>query len=80
MVGASGYESNVYNSLFVGYAPASAPRIVVVIIMNEPGGSEHYGSQVAAPLFSRIVTGAMRILNVTPDRLDDAQLIELSAL
>ncbi len=80
VVGASGYESNVYNSLFVGYAPASAPRIVVVIIMNEPGGSEHYGSQVAAPLFSRIVTGAMRILNVTPDKLDDAQLIELSAL
>ncbi len=80
VVGASGYESNVYNSLFVGYAPASAPRIVVVIIMNEPGGSEHYGSQVAAPLFSRIVTGAMRILNVAPDKLDDAQLIELSAL
>ncbi|MCB1649043.1 MAG: penicillin-binding protein 2 [Pseudomonadales bacterium] len=80
VVGASGYESNVYNSLFVGYAPASDPRIVVVIIMNEPGGNEHYGSQVAAPLFSKIVTGAMRILNVTPDRLDDAQLLELSAL
>lgn len=80
VVGASGYESHVYNSLFVGYAPASDPRIVVVIIMNEPGGNEHYGSQVAAPLFSKIVTGAMRILNVTPDRLDDAQLLELSAL
>ena len=80
VVGASGYESNVYNSLFLGYAPASDPRIVVVIIMNEPGGNEHYGSQVAAPLFSKIVTGAMRILNVTPDRLDDAQLLELSAL
>ncbi|MCB1664204.1 MAG: penicillin-binding protein 2 [Pseudomonadales bacterium] len=80
VVGASGYESHIYNSLFVGYAPASDPRIVVVIIMNEPGGNEHYGSQVAAPLFSKIVTGAMRILNVTPDRLDDAQLLELSAL
>lgn len=79
VVGASGYESNVYNSFFVGYAPASDPRVVVVIIMNEPGGSQHYGSQVAAPLFSRIVTGAMRILNVTPDRLDDTQLLKLSA-
>lgn len=79
VVGASGYERNVYNSLFVGYAPASAPRIVVVIIMNEPSGREHYGSQVAAPLFSKIVTGAMRILNVTPDRLDDATLLKLSA-
>lgn len=80
VVGASGYESNVYNSLFVGYAPASNPRIVVVIIMNEPSAGEHYGSQVAAPLFSKIVTGAMRILNVTPDRLDDAKLLKLSAL
>jgi cell division protein FtsI (penicillin-binding protein 3) len=80
VVGASGYESNVYNSLFVGYAPASDPRIVVVIIMNEPSGGQHYGSQVAAPLFSKIVTGAMRILNVTPDRLDDAKLLKLSAL
>ena len=79
VVGANGYESHLYNSLFVGYAPASDPRIVVVIIMNEPGGSERYGSQVAAPLFSRVVTGAMRILNVTPDRLDDTQLLKLSA-
>jgi len=80
VVGASGYEDNRYNSFFVGYAPASDPRIVVVIIMNEPGGRQHYGSQVAAPLFSKIVTGAMRILNVTPDKLDETQLLKLSAL
>jgi cell division protein FtsI (penicillin-binding protein 3) len=80
IVGASGYEKNAYNSLFAGYAPASDPRIVVVIIMNEPGGNEHYGSQVAAPLFSRIVTGAMRILNVPPDDMENAEIMTLSAL
>jgi cell division protein FtsI (penicillin-binding protein 3) len=52
----------------------------VVIIMNEPGGNEHYGSQVAAPLFSRIVTGAMRILNVPPDDMENAEIMTLSAL
>jgi cell division protein FtsI (penicillin-binding protein 3) len=80
VVGAAGYESNVYNALFAGYAPANDPRIVVVIIMNEPGGNEHYGSQVAAPLFSKIVTGAMRILNVPPDKMGDTEVLNLSAL
>jgi cell division protein FtsI (penicillin-binding protein 3) len=80
VVGAAGYESNVYNALFAGYAPATDPRIVVVIIMNEPGGNEHYGSQVAAPLFSKIVSGAMRILNVPPDKMGDAEILNLSAL
>jgi cell division protein FtsI (penicillin-binding protein 3) len=39
----------------------------VVVIVNEPKGEEHYGGQVAAPVFSRIVSGAMRLLNVPPD-------------
>lgn len=71
VVGQSGYEENVHNSLFVGVAPAGRPRLVVVVVINEPKGSEHYGGQVAAPVFSRIVSGAMRILNVPPDRLAD---------
>ncbi|MDO9319989.1 MAG: penicillin-binding protein 2 [Gammaproteobacteria bacterium] len=80
VVGASGYEDSVYNSLFVGYAPASDPKVVIVIVMNEPGGSEHYGSQVAAPLFSKIAGGAMRILNVPPDKINDSEVLNLSAL
>ncbi|MFM1896710.1 MAG: hypothetical protein RLZZ385_1784 [Pseudomonadota bacterium] len=72
VVGEFGYEENVHNSLFVGMAPAGKPEIVVVIIINEPKGTEHYGGQVAAPVFSRIVSGAMRILNVPPDKLGDA--------
>lgn len=67
VVGASGYEENLHNSLFVGLAPATSPEIVVVVIVNEPRGDEHLGGQVAAPVFSGIAAGAMRILNVPPD-------------
>ncbi|MBT8146807.1 MAG: penicillin-binding protein 2 [Gammaproteobacteria bacterium] len=69
VVGKHGYEENNHNSLFVGMAPASQPEIVVVVVVNEPQGEEHYGGQVAAPVFSRIVSGAMRLLNVPPDQL-----------
>ena len=67
VVGSSGYEENLHNSLFVGLAPATQPEIVVVVIVNEPRGDEHLGGQVAAPVFSGIAAGAMRILNVPPD-------------
>lgn len=79
VVGARGYEANLHNSMFAGYAPADDPRIVVVVIINEPQGREHYGSQVAAPVFSRIVSGAMRVLEVTPDRADASNYLRLSA-
>ena len=57
----------MHNSLFVGLAPANAARNRVVVIVNEPRGDEHLGGQVAAPVFSGIAAGAMRILNVPPD-------------
>lgn len=78
VVGSSGYEENLHNSLFVGLAPATQPEIVVVVIVNEPRGDEHLGGQVAAPVFSGIAAGAMRILNVPPDdapRLEPAKRI-----
>ncbi len=69
VVGERGYEENLHNSLFVGMVPASNPQIVIVIVVNEPKGEEHYGGQVAAPVFSRVASGAMRILNIAPDLL-----------
>jgi cell division protein FtsI (penicillin-binding protein 3) len=69
-----GYEKNLHNSLFVGMVPASDPEIVVVIVINEPKGEEHYGGQVAAPVFAEIAAGAMRILNVTPDNIPEPEL------
>ncbi|ALO46936.1 peptidoglycan D,D-transpeptidase FtsI family protein [Pseudohongiella spirulinae] len=79
VVGAGGYQANLHNSMFAGFIPADDPRIVVVIIINEPQGGEHYGSQVAAPVFARIASGAMRILEVTPDRLDSSRIMTLTA-
>ncbi len=80
VVGEFGYEANLHNSLFVGLAPASNPKIVVVVVINEPKGKEHYGGQVAAPVFSKVASGAMRILNVTPDAVPSNQTLEISSL
>lgn len=78
VVGEFGYEANLHNSLFVGLIPASDPKLVVVVVVNEPKGDEHYGGQVAAPVFSRIATGAMRILNIPPDNVPVNQAVEIS--
>ena len=80
VVGAQGYEDNLHNSMFVGMAPASDPEFVIVVIVNEPKGEEHYGGQVAAPVFSRVAAGALRILNISPDSIPEEQSLELSAL
>lgn len=80
VLGESGYLSKVNNSSFAGYAPAQNPKIVVVVVINEPQGSQQFGGQVAAPVFSRIVAGAMRILEIAPDNLDSEQVLRLSAL
>lgn len=66
---AGGYAENRYLSLFAGMAPAHAPRLVLVAVIDEPQGGEYYGGQVAAPVFSAVMRGALRILNVPPDDL-----------
>lgn len=78
VVGDYGYEDNLHNSFFVGLVPASDPKIVVVVVINEPRGDEHYGGQVAAPVFSQIAAGAMRILNISPDEIPTQNLLSSS--
>ena len=78
VVGDYGYEDNLHNSFFVGLVPASNPKIVVVVVINEPRGDEHYGGQVAAPVFSQIAAGAMRILNIAPDEIPTQNLLSSS--
>ena len=62
-----GYSEDRYLSLFAGIAPASYPRFAMVVVLDEPGGSEYYGGQVAAPVFSKVMAGALRLLNIKPD-------------
>ena len=64
---ASGYAAARYVSSFAGFGPASNPKLVCVVVINDPTGDEYYGGLVAAPLFSDVMTGAMRILNIPPD-------------
>src|SRR5690606_21498965 len=66
---AGGYSKDRYTAWFAGVAPVSDPRLVVVVMIDEPKGGSYYGGDVAAPVFSRIVAGALRILAVPPDAL-----------
>jgi cell division protein FtsI (penicillin-binding protein 3) len=56
-----------YVSSFVGFAPASNPRLVIAIMIDEPAGGQYYGGTVAAPVFSSIMGAALRLLGVPPD-------------
>jgi len=64
-----GYAEDDYIASFVGFVPASDPRLVMAVTIDEPRGEEHYGGQVAAPVFSRVMSEALRILNIPPDGL-----------
>jgi cell division protein FtsI (penicillin-binding protein 3) len=58
---------NKYRAYFAGLAPISAPRIVVAVMIDEPTKGGHYGGEVAAPVFSTIVSETLHTLNVLPD-------------
>jgi cell division protein FtsI (penicillin-binding protein 3) len=63
---ASGYASR-YVASFAGFAPVSKPRLVCIVVINDPTGDLYYGGDVAAPLFSSVVSGALRLMNIPPD-------------
>ena len=63
----NGYAKNRYLSTFVGYAPASSPRFVIAVMLDEPSAGQYFGGAVAAPVFSRVMEGALRMLNVPHD-------------
>ncbi len=63
-----GYAEDKYISLFAGMAPASDPKLVLVVLVNEPRSGSYFGGEVAAPIFSTIMGGALRILNISPDK------------
>ncbi|HYC47922.1 MAG TPA: penicillin-binding protein 2 [Burkholderiales bacterium] len=59
--------TNKYISSFVGFAPASNPRLIVAVMIDEPSAGHHYGGTVAAPVFNQVMSGALRLLAVPPD-------------
>ncbi|MBA4175784.1 MAG: cell division protein [Leptothrix sp. (in: Bacteria)] len=58
---------NKYRAWFVGLAPVADPRIVVAVMVDEPGKGSYYGGEVAAPVFSQVVQQTLRMMNVAPD-------------
>lgn len=63
-----GYTTDLYTASFIGFVPVHDPKIVVVIVINEPGQGK-YGGVVAAPAFRRIARKTLHCLNITPDRV-----------
>jgi cell division protein FtsI (penicillin-binding protein 3) len=70
-----GYAARKYRSFFVGLAPVENPRIVVAVMVDEPGGGQYYGGLVAAPVFSETVQQTLRILGVQPDMSVKPQIV-----
>ena len=64
-----GYSKDRYLAVFGGVVPATAPRLAVLVMVDEPQGSLYYGGDVAAPVFSAVSSGALRLMSVAPDDL-----------
>jgi len=62
-----GVYANKYVSSFVGFAPASNPRLIVAVMIDEPSAGQYYGGSVAAPVFASVMGAALRLLGVPPD-------------
>ncbi len=68
------YAEDRYSSSFAGIIPAKNPRLAMVVMVDDPKGDKYYGGLIAAPVFSEVMTGAMRLLNIPPDDLPMTQL------
>ena len=66
-LGKAGYEKDKYVGSFVGMAPASNPRLIMAVMIDEPSNGEYYGGTVAAPVFSAVMADALRMLAVPQD-------------
>ena len=66
---AGGYSTDRYLAVFAGVVPATRPRLAAVVLIDEPGGTLYYGGDVAAPVFSAVMSGALRLMSVAPDDL-----------
>jgi cell division protein FtsI (penicillin-binding protein 3) len=61
------YAENLYRSSFVGFGPASNPRYIIVVTIDEPSAGKHFGGDVSAPVFSNVMSQALRMAGVLPD-------------
>jgi cell division protein FtsI (penicillin-binding protein 3) len=75
--GRHGYAGGKYFAVFAGMAPASDPRLIITVMIDEPSAGKYYGGLVSAPVFSRVMSGALRVLDIPPD-MEETMPIVLS--
>ena len=76
---AGGYAEDRYLSIFAGMIPADEPELVMVVMIDEPRNGEHFGGLVAAPVFSQVMSGAMRLLDIAPDKISKDRLMNAAS-
>lgn len=69
VAGKDGYKDKKYTSSFMGIAPVSKPKFVIVVVIHEPSRKGYYAAAVAAPLFAKVMSGALRLFNVPTDEV-----------
>ncbi len=70
-----GYAGHRYRGVFAGLAPIDAPRIVVAVMIDEPGDGKYFGGDNAAPVFSQTVQQTLKVLGVAPDMSVKPQIV-----
>ncbi|MFI3222448.1 MAG: penicillin-binding protein 2 [Methylococcaceae bacterium] len=73
--GAGGYTEKNYFAVFAGMAPATDPRLIIVVMIDEPSAGQYYGGLVSAPVFSKVMAGSLRILGVAPDQQETMPIL-----
>lgn len=68
-----GYADDRHQSVFIGMVPADHPRLVGLVMIDEPGAGQYYGGVVAAPVFSTVMQGALRLLQIPPEECDSGE-------
>jgi cell division protein FtsI (penicillin-binding protein 3) len=63
-----GYSADKYIASFIGFAPASNPRLIIAVMVDEPSAGQYYGGTVSAPVFKKVMQGALRQLDIAPDK------------
>ena len=75
------YDRNAYTAVFAGVAPASAPRLAAVVVVHDPRNGLYYGGDVSAPVFSKVVGRALRLMGVAPDEpVSPARTLQVASL
>lgn len=72
---AGGYAEDRYLSIFAGMAPASNPKLAMVVLIDEPTSGDYYGGLVSGPVFSRVMAGSLRTLGIAPDDIGSLPLL-----